>query len=167
MATDNSLRFQSNLWKEWFVSSLSMNKAWMKQASTKMESSRSFWRKQYPKCLILLSACSRYVDLSGLELHVLKGFEDALYIFLQSSKIKKFYVLSFFLKIVYENLNTKFGMAFYDQFKDYLTDKALPILFCTFKFFFGRFLISLRKNVEKQYFSPFNVSWQKKVEVVD
>lgn len=98
---------------------------------------------------------------------VLKGFEDALYIFLQSSKIKKFYVLSFFLKIVYENLNTKFGMTFYYQFKDYLTGKTLPILFCTFKFFFGRFLISLRKNVEKQYFSPFNVSWQKKVEVVD
>lgn len=70
---------------------------------------------------------------------MLKGFEDALYIFLQSSKIKKFYVLSFFLKIVYENLNTKFGMAFYDQFKDYLTDKTLPILFCTFKFFLEDF----------------------------
>lgn len=134
------------------MSSLSMNKAWMKQASTKMESSRSFWRKQYPKCLILLSACSRYVDLSGLELHVLKGFEDALYIFLQSSKIKKIYVLSFFLKIVYENLNTKFGMAFYDQFKDYLTDKTLPILFCTFKFFFWKIFNKFKEKCRKAIF---------------
>lgn len=83
---------------------------------------------------------------------VLKGFEDALYIFLQSSKIKKFYVLSFFLKIVYENLNTKFGMAFYDQFKDYLTDKTLPILFCTFKFFFWKIFNKFKEKCRKAIF---------------
>lgn len=79
---------------------------------------------------------------------MLKGFEDTLYIFLQSSKIKEFYdLIVFFLKIVFKNLYTKFGMAFYDHFKD----KTLPILFYTYEILYEVFH-KFEKIVEKHCF---------------
>lgn len=79
---------------------------------------------------------------------VLKSFWMCLVHIFAIFKNQKNLYFVFFLKIVYKNLNTKFGMAFYDQFKDYLTDKTLPILFCTFKFclkFFNKFKKKCRK----------------------
>lgn len=93
---------------------------------------------------------------------VLKGFEDTLYIFLQSSKIKEFYDLSFFSKLFSKTYIQNLVWHFMITSKT----KLYQYYFTLMKFFM-KFLISLRKLWKSIVFSPFNVhvSWQIKLKL--